>query len=62
MTPEEELLNAEPVYRALTTPALERIRAAFLGDKEQSHVRAAKIAFIDGRIALIDRILQERQA
>jgi len=44
-------------YQSIGTVELETLRAAFVADK----AHGADARFVDGRVALIDRILDERQ-
>ena len=53
---------AEALYRTMRTPELETLREAFRLDRRAAELRAdsSALAFVDGRLAIIDEILGSR--
>ena len=52
--------DVRTLYQAMTTHALESLRAAFVLDRRHSRPPDRLSTFCDGRLALIDAVLRER--
>lgn len=57
---EDDSARILELYRTMPTNELRRLRTAFLLDRE-GHSNSDTIAFCDGRLALLDQVLRERE-